>query len=80
MDIGWIGCAIKQANPKRLRGFFFPFYILICFLKYETIETHTRAFLPLDILAVGSVYSTYCFLLIQNYVSEIMLALLIIIH
>jgi hypothetical protein len=47
--MGLIGCA------KRLPGFFFLFNILIDFFKYETIETHARAFLPLIILSVGSV-------------------------
>ena len=27
-------------------------FIFICFIKYETIETHARAFLTLDILAI----------------------------
>ena len=42
---------------KRLPGFFFRFNILILiyFFKYKTIETHARAFLPLNISAVGSV-------------------------
>ena len=37
--------------------FFYRFNILIIiyFFKYETIETHARAFLPLNISAVGSV-------------------------
>ena len=36
---------------------FFRFNSLffIYFFEYETIETHARAFLPLNILAVGSV-------------------------
>ena len=57
MEIGWIGCAIYQANPKQFPGFFFLFNILIfnCFFKYETIETHARAFLALIILAIGRV-------------------------
>ena len=40
--------------------FFFRFNILIFIhlFKYETIETHARAFLPLNISAVGSVPST----------------------
>ena len=55
--LGWIGCAIQQANPKRLPGFFFLFYIMffIYFSKYETIETHASAFLALIISAVVSV-------------------------
>jgi hypothetical protein len=57
MEIGWIGCAIYQANPKRLTDLFFFFNILILnyFFKYETIETHARAFLALIILAIGRV-------------------------
>ena len=56
--LGWIGCAIQQATSKWLPGFFFRFDILIFiyFFKYKTIETHARAFLPLNISAVGSVY------------------------
>ena len=30
--------------------------IIIYLFKYKTIETHARAFLPLNISAVGSVY------------------------
>ena len=40
-------------------GFVFLFYIYILILiycfKYETIETHARAFLTLNILAIGRV-------------------------
>ena len=35
---------------------FFLFNIFIYFFKYETIETHARAFLILNILAIGRVY------------------------
>ena len=35
--------------------FLYNILILIYFFKYETIETHGRAFLPLNISAVGSV-------------------------
>ena len=61
--LGWIGCAIQQATSKRLPGFLFRFnfLILIFFLKYKTIETHARAFLPLNISAVGSVYQVLIF-------------------
>ena len=39
---------------------FFCFNILIYFLKYETIETHARPFLTLNILAIGRVvYELY---------------------
>ena len=43
-------------NPTRLPGFFFLFntLIFISFFKYETIETHARAFLTLIILAIGT--------------------------
>ena len=51
----WIGCAIYQANPKRLPGCLFLLNILIIFFRYETIETHARAFLTLIILAKGTV-------------------------
>ena len=42
--------------PKQLTGFFFLFCIsiFIYFFKYETIETHARTFLTLNILAVGT--------------------------
>merc|ERR1712129_462549 len=50
--LGWIGCAIWQATSGRLPGFF------IYFFKYETIETHARAFLPFIVSAVGSVLCT----------------------
>ena len=57
MKMGWIGCAIQQATSKRLPGFLFCFNvsIIIYFFEYETIETQARAFLPLNISAVGSV-------------------------
>ena len=35
--------------------FLFNILILIYFFKYETIETHAHAILPLNISAVGSV-------------------------
>ena len=55
--MGWIGCAIQQVTSKGLPGFFFSFNILIFiyFFKYKTIETHARAFLPLNISAIGTV-------------------------
>ena len=57
VEMGWIGCAIWQATSKQLPGFFFLFNILIFiyFFKYETIETHARAFLTLNILSIGTV-------------------------
>ena len=36
--------------------FLFNIFIFIYFFKYKTIETHARAFLPLNISAVGSVF------------------------
>ena len=55
--LGWIGCAIQQANPKWLPGFFFLFNIkiFIYFFKYEIIETHAHTFLTLNILAISRV-------------------------
>ena len=60
--VGCIGCAIQQATSKGLPGFFFRFNILILihFFKYKTIETHARAFMRLNISAVGSVISKIC--------------------
>ena len=53
---GWIGCVIQQATSKRLPGFFLSnILIFIYFFKYQTIEFHARAFLPLNISAVGTV-------------------------
>ena len=37
--------------------FHFNILIFIYFFKYKTIETHARAFLPLNISAVGSVHT-----------------------
>ena len=37
------------------QDFFSNISIIIYFFKYETIETHARAFLPLNISAVGRV-------------------------
>ena len=54
--LGWIGCAIQQATSKQLPGFFFINILIFIYLfKYKTIETHARAFLLLNISAVGSV-------------------------
>ena len=53
----WAGLAVLFSR-QLLNGsqdFFFRFNILIYFFKYETIETHARVFLPLNISAVGSV-------------------------
>ena len=55
----WAGLAVLFSR-QLLNGsqdFFFHFNISIAiyFLKYKTIETHARAFLPLNISAVGSV-------------------------
>jgi hypothetical protein len=50
--MGWIGYATYQATSKQLPGFF---SLIIYFSKYETIETHARAFLTLNILSIGTV-------------------------
>ena len=42
-----VACSIAQ-----------PIVLIIYFLKYKTIETHARAFLPLNISTVGSVRIT----------------------
>ena len=56
----WAGLAVLFSRQllNGSQGFFFRFNILmfIYFLKYKTIETHARTFLPLNISAVGSVY------------------------
>ena len=51
------------------RIFFFRFNILIFiyFFKFKTIETHARAFLPLNISAVGSVISNTFIYMWQIY-------------
>jgi hypothetical protein len=58
LEIGWIGCAIYQANPKRLPGTFFLVntIFLIYFFKYGAIETYARAFFMVIIFSIGSVY------------------------
>ena len=45
----------RRKNPGSRLGFLFLFNIFIYFFKYETIETHARAFLTLFILAIGTV-------------------------
>ena len=54
----WTGLAVLFSR-QLLNGsqdfFCFNILIFIYFFKYKTIETHARAFLPLNILAVGSV-------------------------
>jgi hypothetical protein len=57
VEMGWIGCAFYQATSKWLPGFCFLFNIFIYFFKYETIETHARAFMTLNILSIGTVHS-----------------------
>ena len=60
----WAGLAVLFRR-QLLNGFqdFFCFNILILiyFFKYKTIETHARAFLPLNISAVCSVYKVHIF-------------------
>ena len=50
----------KSWEPFRI-FFLLNTLILIYFFKYETIETHARAFLTLIILAIGTVQSIYLF-------------------
>ena len=63
--VSHLGLAV-QANPKRLPGFFFHYYnIFIYLLKYDTIETYSRAFFMVIILSIGGVicytfYSFFC--------------------
>ena len=45
-----------NSTANRLPRFFFNRLIFIYFFEYKTIETHARAFLPLNISSVGSVY------------------------
>ena len=64
----WTGLAVlfsrQLLNGSQDLFFFFRFntLIFIYFFKYKTIETHARAFLPLNISAVGSVSSGVEFL------------------
>ena len=53
--------SVKFSQKFWLPGYFFLFYIIIfiCLFKYETIKTHARVFLTLNILAVGSVYGSF---------------------
>ena len=55
----WAGLAVlfRRQIPNGSQDFYFLFNILIFiyFFKYETIETHARAFLTLNILAIGRV-------------------------
>ena len=54
----WAGLAVLFSR-QLLNGsqdfFHFNIFIFIYFFKYKTIETHARAFLSLNISAVGSV-------------------------
>ena len=55
-DTKWInGIIPKMAH--RIFFFLFSLFIFIYFFKYETIEIHARAFLTLNILAIGRVPS-----------------------
>ena len=57
----WAGLAVlfsrQLLNGSQDYFFRFNIIILVYFFKYKTIETHARAFLPLNISAVGSVPS-----------------------
>ena len=54
----------STANPANFHPnwdfFCFNGLISIYFFKYKTIDTNARAFLPLNISAVGSVYVSHC--------------------
>ena len=58
-QFGWKLAGLAVLFSRQLlngsQDFFFRFNIFILFFKYETIETHARAFLVLNISAVGSV-------------------------
>ena len=56
---------------KGSQDFFFRLNILISiyFLKYKTIEIHARAFLPLNISAVGSVSSAQVRPVMKNWIA-----------
>jgi hypothetical protein len=54
----WAGLAVlfsRQLLTGSQDLFLFNILILIYFFKYKTIETHARAFLPLNISAIGTV-------------------------
>ena len=56
----WAGLAVlfsRQILNSSQDFFLFNILIFIYFLKYETIETHARAFLTLNILGIGTVTS-----------------------
>ena len=55
----WAGLAVlssKQIVNGSQDFFLFSILILIYFFRYETKETHGRAFLALIMLAIGTVY------------------------
>ena len=60
----WAGLAVLFSRQllNSSQDFFFHFNILIFiyFFKYKTIETHARAFLPLNISAIGTVTRHKC--------------------
>jgi hypothetical protein len=53
VEIGWISMQIL--NGSQDFSFLFNIFLFIYFFRYETIETHARAFLTLIILAIGTV-------------------------
>ena len=55
----WAGLAVlfsRQILNGSQDFFLFNNLIFIYFFEYETIETHTRTFLTLNILAIGTVF------------------------
>ena len=56
----------------RISFFRYNILIIIYFFEYETIETHSRAFLPLNISAVGSVKPLYfSFVFVKKTIKKI---------
>ena len=55
--LAWLAVLFSRQILNGSQDFFFLFNILIFiyFFKYETIETYARAFLTLNILAIGRV-------------------------
>ena len=53
--MGFNGFIFSRQNLNGFLDFFFDISIFIYFYKYETIDTYARAFLTLNILAIGRV-------------------------
>ena len=62
VELGWIGSAIQQANPKRLPRFSFLFMDHDHSYAVKTIETHALAFLPHIIFAWAGFIGAKAFL------------------